>query len=353
MIVTSVALDLIKSNQAIMTSFLSLFMFIGSSVGFCSTDSIPNKVGLQDMPYLSPDQLEGFYDLLISEIERLDAEGIETRNNTKAVSWDTYKAFHQSQFREADNWNALASAYNTFGKGFVNLHSHFQFSLPSSRTMSLSDIQLGYTYPEISFYNLKTKDVVTHINGVDIESVYYQFENYNCAFNSKIGCVASFVSNFRLGSIKVKGEAPRTVTYENGQSDRVIYTEKPPTDRYARYLASVDTARYDDSWKPVAYGYKVALYKKDDIALIRIKDFMYPNGNGGGLDCGEAASDSTVCKDIQILRAGLDGMGDDIDYLIFDIMDNGGGNENSSFIAEFAMKPFYDMATAYRKNQTP
>lgn len=45
-------------------------------------------------PFLSRKEICQLFDEMISEIETLDAEGIEVRNNTKDINWKQYKQYH-------------------------------------------------------------------------------------------------------------------------------------------------------------------------------------------------------------------------------------------------------------------
>ena len=115
-------------------------------------------------------------------------------------------------------------------------------------------------------------------------------------------------------------------------------------------MAGVNTDGYE-GWNLIEKGYKVALLKKDNIALVRIKDFVYFKGTGGGLRCEDEASDSTMCSDVRILRQALKSIENNVDYLIIDLQGNGGGNENSPLVAEFAQTPFYDLSVQFRKTR--
>ncbi len=312
-----------------------------------------DRVPLDSIPFLSKKQVEEFYDLMVSEIETLDAEAIETRNLKKDVSWDQYVKVRRQTFIEAKSWTELARQFNLFGNGFVNLHSHFSWaeqSRPAKRKRT--KISIGYTFPEITFFDTKSKKNITHLNNQPILDVFDNFSNYECAFNTELGCLDNFCSLIKRPYTLKNGETLSSLTYADGEKVTIEYAEdttRKSTDPYARYMSAVDTSRYPN-WNMVAAGYKVALFRQKDMALIRIKDFLYFNGMGGDARCEGDAPDSTTCGDVRLLRRELKKL-KGIKHLIFDVQNNGGGNENSSFIAEFSQGPFYDLAVQFRKTK--
>lgn len=310
-----------------------------------------------DQPYideklfLSKKQRKQFYQQFTTEIERFDAEGQAVRNASRSVKWDAYKKKKKKAFLKANSWEAFGKAYQHFARGFINLHAHFDFNLPSETARLTSNIKLGFTYPEVAFFVKESGETVTHINGVPIHSIFEKFEAWDCAFSGRNGALSSFVRNFSGGKIEVKGAQPSILTLESGAKQKVIYSTKEEiVDLYARYTQGVEPD-YPSDWKLISKGYKVALLQKGNKALIKIKNFIYLKGNGGDLRCSEEANDSTMCSDIRLLRTGLSALKDEIDVLIFDVQNNGGGNENSFFIAEFAQNAFYDLLVQYRKTK--
>jgi hypothetical protein len=100
------------------------------------------------------------YDKMIQEIEDLDAEAIEVTNKTKAVNLESYKAYHKKRFLSVKNNQALKERFLEFGKGFVSGHSYFEFLLSTNEkpiTKLKSNIKIGYTYPNVSFFDLDSK----------------------------------------------------------------------------------------------------------------------------------------------------------------------------------------------------
>jgi hypothetical protein len=80
--------------------------------------------------FLSKKQVCKLFDDMILEIETLDAEGIEVRNTTKDVNWNTYKKFHRKKFKKVKSYYELKQKFEAFGAGFVCGHSDFNFLYP-------------------------------------------------------------------------------------------------------------------------------------------------------------------------------------------------------------------------------
>lgn len=129
----------------------------------------------KDKSFLTSEQVSELYKQMISEIEFLDAEAIVVRNKTKDVSWDQYKKYHETQFKKVDNYQELRQKFLDFGRGFVSGHSYFRFTYPTEKTKKnryKSSIKIGYTYPNISFFDLETKKTIQKINDVSIKDVF-------------------------------------------------------------------------------------------------------------------------------------------------------------------------------------
>jgi len=308
----------------------------------------PAETDLNTVPFLSQKQLTDLYDLLIQQIELYDMEGIDTRNRKKRVDWNTYKQVQKLLFINSSNWQELARNYEQFGSGFVNLHSHFAFNKSIVSELKKTEIDLGFTYPEITFFLLDSQKRVTNINGEPIWKVFQHFEDYACPFNSTIGCLSFFESEFKKGHLTVNGKMPTDIATADAIIP-VVYTAAEGVDRMARRKARIKVEGYDE-WELLAHGLKVAVWKKQQTLLLKINSFVYFGGRGGGFRCQETAKENTMCADIQLIRQVLDGL-DTEDYaLIIDLQDNGGGNENTPFLAELSQQPFEDLRVVFKNS---
>ena len=303
---------------------------------------------------LNKNQTEYLFQNIINDIETYDAEMIYTRNNNKDISWDSYKEYHKGKWETGVTEEALRELFYDFGKGYVNGHSRFRFLYPKKsqvkkkRVFYKSEIKLGYTYPEVSFFDLETKNTIIEINDVPIKDILWEFKNYKTKSINENAVIDAFKEGFENRFLKIENEFPHTATFSNGQKKTITYIEKTTIKRYDIY-ANINVDNYKN-WKLISKGYKVALLQKNNVALIKIRNFKYPNGRGGGVSCEDVnPADSTMCKDVRLLKTGLDSISKNIEYLIFDLQGNHGGQENTPFLKMFSPGPFYDLRVQYRK----
>ncbi|WP_299439228.1 S41 family peptidase [uncultured Aquimarina sp.] len=301
--------------------------------------------------FLTTKQISDLYNLMITEIEYLDAEAIMVRNKTKEVDWDEYKEYHKKQFIKADSYESLRKHFFDFGKGFTSGHSYFKFKYPIKKTnkgKQESSIKIGFTYPEMCFFDLESKKTISKINGTAIKDVFEKFVNYETRANGIVACQFGFKYRFENSFLKIDGELPKQILFEDGSKKEVTYSVSNTDETsYDRYRKRIEVDKYQD-WELIQKGYKTALFKKNNIALIKIKNFAFKRSNSD-LRCAIDAGDSTVCSDITKLRNGLKSIENSVNYLIFDVQSNPGGNENSSFLAEFCPLEFKDLRVQYKK----
>jgi len=310
-----------------------------------------------DESLLNKEQTASLFDLMISDIEFYDAEMRATRDNTKEVSWEAYKAFHEKKWDRGVSPEELNELFSEFRRGYLNGHSHLVYLYPLEETNDgyteyRSSINLGYSYPDITFYNVENGNKIVSINNKPIEEIFWNFSNYETTKIRPNAVLNAFSSSFNQRSLRVDGKVPFVIDYEDQKADSVYYTPVEPSNEDI-FLDGIDLSGYQD-WETIEKGYKVALLKKDDVALIKIKNFIYMNGFGGDVDCGdpfEEIADSTMCKDVKLLMNGLQTIIEKTDFLIFDLQDNLGGNENTPFVKMFCPKPFNDTRVQYRKSK--
>ena len=309
-----------------------------------STQALTAQAGEK---FLTKSQIKDLYNRMISEIEFLDAEGIETRNRSREVSWKKIKKHYKKRFLASKNWDELESVYEKFGNGFVNLHSSFRFFSPNGKKSDavLSNLKIGYEYPEINFFERESKEDISHFNETPIDEVFKKFLNYECSFNSDIGCQMYFSSQFRRGKLTVKGERVKSIRLKNGRTLKVTY-KKASSARPGDWEGF--EKKYSD-WNLVKKGYRVAVLQKKNVALVKVLDFIYKRGSGRDFRCSKSGGEGSMCADILLIREALDSIKNKTNYLVLDMQNNRGGRENTAFVAEFALKPFYDLRVRYKK----
>lgn len=308
-------------------------------------------------PLLSKRQTYSLFEMMISDIEYFDAEMRLTRDNNKEVSWQDYKAFHKKNWNKSVSPKELKKLFLKFRRGYLNGHSHLEFLYPLEKTNNTyaeyeSNVKLGYTYPDISFYNVENGNSIVSINNKPIKEIFWNFSNYETTKIRSNAVLKNFSSYFNQRYLHVGGETPYLVSYEDQKVDSVHYNTVEPSDEDV-FFDGLGLDGYED-WETVEKGYKVALLKKDDVVLIKIKNFIYMQGFGGDMNCSgplDEIADSTMCKDVKLLMRGLESVKDKTNYLIFDLQDNLGGNENTPFVKMFCPAPFTDTPVQYRKTK--
>lgn len=314
------------------------------------SDSNQSNQHLFDQPFLNSQQLNALFDQLIEELVANDTEAIQTRNETKSVLWKEYVALKKPAFVNSQSWDELADAYDSLGAGFVNLHSKFKFNAPPKKQSVQANIKIGYTYPEIGFFidDDEQQDIV-RINEQHIKVAFDDFENLNCPFSNTIGCLRSFVKSFSAGKLKVNNEMVHQLATNQSTID-VVYELTTKDGNNNRYYEAIDVSNYAD-WTLLKKGYKAALFKKHDTLLLSIQDFVYNRGSGDDFRCGQDSAEKTLCYDVRLIREVLDKHQSAQTDLIIDVQNNGGGNENTAFLAELVNAPFEDLKVAFKNTE--
>lgn len=334
----------LKLRCLCLTLAYSLFFF---SVGNAkiAVHSSEKPVELKNKSFLQPSELLHLYQKLIGFIEAYDAEGIVTRELTKSINWQSYKAHKQKAFVKSKDWQQLKSAFDQLMAGFVNLHTRFRFNKSFAVKPRVNTVKLGFTYPEVSFFNQQDGEVITVFNEKKSAEAFNEFEQYSCRFNSKIGCLRSFVSHFNKGKLLVN-EQP-LITFTQAKQVFEVKYKAPSPDKMSGPFTAIKVDRYH-GWEVLANGYKVAVLKQPGLLLLRIKNFRYKQGSGADFRCVEPAEEQSMCADIQLIRHVFDQANTNDISLIIDVQNNGGGKENTAFIAELSQAPFKDLMVNYK-----
>lgn len=310
-----------------------------------------------DKPLLNKKQTYSLFEMMISDIEYFDAEMRLTRDNNKEVSWEDYKAFHEKNWNKSVSPKELKKLFLQFRRGYLNGHSHLEFLYPIEKANNTyaeyeSNIKLGYTYPDITFYNVENGNRIVSINNQPIKEIFWNFSNYETLKIKPNAVLKNFSSSFNQRNLRVDGKIPKVISYKDQKVDSIFYNAIEPSNEDI-FFDGIDLVDYED-WEIIEKGYKVALLKKKNVTLIKIKNFIYMNGVGGDIDCPgplEEIGDSTMCKDVKLLMRGLESIKDKTNYLVFDLQDNPGGNENTPFVKMFCPAPFTDTPVQYRKTK--
>lgn len=329
-----------------MKVFIAALLLLVAQIGSA------NEKGKDQSDFLTEKQKNEFYSLLISEIERLDAEIIETRNYSKSVKWNQFVAYYQPHFQSAKNWQELAIAYDSFAQGLVNLHTRAEFLAVESPSQSVGWLndEVQFEYPDLKFFLKSNGYQIFAVNGEPISKSLEYFNNYQCRHNNTAGCVASYTEFFNSGGIKVNGKPATDLTLINQKGERIEH----PLDYNGKPAPGPDFMAEDYCNKHEGYagfdtvfeGVNACLYSNGKEAVIRLRHFIYPDHQEPSIYCDSEGVTSSYCSDIAGLLKSLHQLKPE--HLIFDMTHNIGGMENSPWLVAFMPKPFKDLPVAYK-----
>ena len=304
----------------------------------------------QPPKFLNYEQRVSFYQQMVSEIERLDAEIIETRNHSKAIKWDQFKEYYKDKIVNAKDWEQLSLAFKHFSQGLVNLHTKTKFlaydQKPQKRLWLNDDIV--FEYPAKRLYLKSNRSEITHLNNTPISQALSDFSNYRCRHNNEAGCVDMFSLYLKAGAIKVDNKnIVEFKTIAQDGSIKIVSADFnsepiPSPDPFADDYCSTHQGYKD--FDLIFSGKNVCLYQKMNTAVLRIRHFKYQDQNDSDIYCDKQEGD--FCHDIQGLLEQLHRHKPS--HLVFDVIQNFGGNENTKFLAAFMPNYFTDLSVMYR-----
>ncbi len=305
--------------------------------------------------FLSHEQRLSFYEQMISEIERLDAEIIETRNHAKEVKWDQFKQHYQNKVVNANNWEEFRLAFKHFSQGLVNLHTKSKFLVydrKSKNKLWLND-DILFEYPASKFYLQSTKAEITHLNNTPITDALADFSNYRCRHNNPAGCIDMFSLYLKAGAIQVNGDniSSYRITDKNGNSSehQLVYDANPSSQPDPLAEKYCETHIGYQGFSLYFSGANACLFNKEDTAIVRLRHFIYPDHKTPDFFCNDPKTNTAMCSDIKGLLTALHKVKPK--HLIFDMTHNFGGNENSAILKAFMPNNFMDLAVIYRNTQ--
>jgi hypothetical protein len=290
-----------------------------------------------------------FYNQLMQDIEYFDAEAIDTRNRTKAVSWEQYKTHYRSKLEECHDADCAKKVFLRFAEGFVNLHSNFEITGYLDPRIMVDSMyrahpSIVFEYPSLRMYEPSTAKEITHLNSIPVKELMHQFINYECSFSSTVGCATIFIRKLNANWLTIADRPLRTITYSDGTVSPIKFKKlKRPQHNESKktFAASMK------GWETVVEGNKFVLMRKSKTLLLKYVDFLYDD-LGDDLYCENSAYQNSMCQDIQLLTESIRLIGP-VEVLVIDLQNNIGGAEVTPLLAAFAKQPFYDLSVRFRK----
>ena len=294
--------------------------------------------------------------LLFTEIERLDANAIAVRNNTKVVKWPEYRAEMLKNIAAADNKEALARAINSAQQGFTNSHAAIQpypvlFAVPAlyENAPDQRGLKIGFTYPTVSFFSLETQQSISHINGIDLHNRYKHFEEFECQFAHANACLEKFVKQISYGwaNLAIKDKVSLTSPEGNTWTQLVVPTKPQVTHSGVaaeNYCSSY--AKDYPSWRLSYAGGNLCLLQNGEHSLLRISRFGDWGSAQNDFYCEKPAKAGSLCADVQALSNLL--AKNKQNRIAVDLQDNDGGSENTPLLSLLVPKSFRNNLVKFR-----
>ena len=286
---------------------------------------------------------------LFSGIESIDAMTIDLRNQTRRIDWDTFKKIASDKITEAADWDALYHSINNIHFGILNRHSYLLVSDSVRDKLSERNrwpkIEVGYTWPNVEFFSLANNKSIALINSVKIADIYDEFFNLYCNDVHHSGCLGMFSSHLKSGYMFSGSQEELVVKYTNGSSETFNRSNQPNT-QSAKHQPRDCSLLYSSLDLDLIFdGSQSCLYESADTYVLKI--FFFGNWGTSHEDiyC-ESANEKGMCSDINEIKRMT--RNSPTKSLVIDIQDNGGGTENTPWIAALTTNGFTDNLVAYR-----
>lgn len=292
-----------------------------------------------------------FYNLLKNEVQRVDAEGILVRNQNKKVNWKSFLSYVAPKFDNIKTWEGLGQAFNSFADGFVNSHSHFKYYKVETPDSLRINRRIYFEYPNLKFYDVTSQDTISQLGGVDILARFKHFSNYECPYNNDQACAWSFLKKLSRGNLLVNGVRPNIITLQKDSGSynlKLTYSKQSKEEVKLSTNKEICTNLKYDNFQLIYSGINSCLLLKGNTALIRLTSFHYPGKyKHQNIYCNEPVVPNSMCEDVNALLDKLHSLSPN--NIIFDLSFNGGGQENTPFIAALLSRSFKDLKVRYKK----
>jgi hypothetical protein len=306
------------------------------------------SVAQEKQKYLDQRQLDAVADQLIANFERLDAISIDVRDRSRSVKWDTYKNWLRTSISQARNWTDFVLAIDSFHYGITNLHSYVEVA-KEIRTLSKKGrpswpaIPLGYTYPQLSFFDTQTDKSIMSLNGRPIADIFEKFVNYYCNDLHQQGCLNRFTKYIGKGYRFAESQKQITVGYIDG-SEKLFdkhsssIASKPSSTGCEKYRNILDL-------KLIFQGAQSCLFRYKKDYLLKILEFDNWGNKFDDFYCSKPF-EAGMCTDINSINAIINKT--PAANLLIDLQNNGGGSENTPWVAALTANGFVDNLVEYK-----
>ena len=321
--------------------------------------AVPASSSGEAPPFIGLEVRSALFDLLVSEIERLDADAIRLRERHKKTSWEEFKALSEPAFAYARSWAELEEAVDAFSAGFTNGHSSIRLAdgVRASRGAAptaepLPGPYLGYEARSGQFFAVTTGQTVEALNGEAMADRFARFVDLECPFAADTVCARALAERLFAGTLEAGGRTVSKVTVRADEGPEELPAERllgsgprPYSELVGESCESIG-ARYA-GWRLRFSGRQMCLFERDRTALLKIKYFGPWGTDAADFRCQRPKLEpGSMCREARAVSALLADA--EVADLIVDLQNNPGGTESTAVLAALSPRPFRDLAVRYR-----
>lgn len=319
------------------------------------------------------------FDKVVSELERIDGEGLPPRKN-RPENWNTTVGILRSQAKSAQNPIDFGQVFRKLDATYPNLHAHVvlndEYDIAVGRVRPRISVRFGPEIVErakkVTRYKVNSietdmmkvfkeanrpavGDEILSINGKPIRQ--WSRENYvYCKFPLREQCESNFFDHFRKGLLSWDWRKPLKFTLRrNGRTWEIEVPFEVPTQNMPNIQAAisrtsepecpVESDRYG-SFSPVYKGHNICAFesgKHPNMTVLRIASFAYR-------DLRKDAKIRSVKDEVESFYSNYwKAKAPSTKRLIVDVIDNGGGDTPIVWYQIFYDRPFQEQYVQFKK----
>ena len=332
---------------------------------------------LSSVPYPDRETRLALFDELVSEIVRVDAEGLEARR-LRTQSWPETIRILQSEMGRAESFKEMARVLTRLDATYTNLHSHIDFVADgtwfdsgfvraqaeivtkvseSGRSTFQLDL-LKKTWETPQFLGLKNGDEILSLNGRSLSS--WSEENYTfCKFALRSQCDEELFENFLLEKLSwQRGDEIKMEVRSGETGERItlnvpyeiqtrIKEERAASERSRNEKLECSRSAGYPGFHLAYAGNRACIFEKDrdsSIAVLRITSFSYserrllPEQNIRSME-----------RELELLTPYWNLQAGRWQHLVIDVIDNTGGNAPIPYYQQLFTRQYQEQYYRFKK----
>lgn len=323
------------------------------------------------------------FDLLTSEIERLDASAIQLHQN-RSKTWFEIKKELRYDLLKAESSEQIARVFYRLDQSYSNSHAYMDIDPDLTESFPLQplspSIEMGYDWLSLSQTRVRIKslhseihdygktskapqvgDEIIAINGRSLN--FWLDENFNfCKQTLKTQCLFEFQHNFYSQILGWSSTEPILYTLKRGSKhwDVPVYVKaiaRPPSIPASKFCFA-DPGRYN-GFKLVYSGNRACIFQSltdSAIAVLRISSFSYKGAKG----LVQPSHEEVVCSTDE--KKAIGSIPEEVEclgpwwiqnakwkHLVIDVTDNLGGNDPAPYYKLIFNKPIQEDQVQIKK----